>query len=124
MCIRDRPGSTWTHVASTYDGSQLRLYVNGSQVAIRAVTGALPNSASPLQIGGNRVWSEWFQGQIDDVRVYNRSLSAAELQADMSAPVGGTAPAPTPPADTQAPSMPAGLAVSGQTQTSLTLSWN
>ena len=86
------PGSTWTHVASTYDGSQLRLFVNGSQVATRAVSGALPNSTNPLQIGGNRVWSEWFQGQIDDVRVYNRSLSAAELQADMSAPVGGTAP--------------------------------
>ena len=54
--------------------------MNGSQVATHAVTGAMPNSTGPLQIGGNRVWAEWFQGQIDDVRVYNRSLSATELQ--------------------------------------------
>ena len=37
----------------------------------------MPNSTRPLQIGGNSVWAEWFQGQIDDVRVYNRALSAA-----------------------------------------------
>ena len=82
------PVSTWTHLATTYDGSQLRLFVNGSQVATRAVAGAMPNSNGPLQIGGNRVWPEWFKGQIDDVRVYNRALSASELQTDMNTPVG------------------------------------
>ena len=50
----------------------------------------------PLQIGGNRVWNEWLQGQIDDVRVYNRALSATELQSDMNTPVGGTTTTPPP----------------------------
>ncbi len=79
----------------------------------------MANSAGPLQIGGNNVWAEWFQGQIDDLRVYNRALTPSQLQTDMNTPV-----APPPAGDTQAPSAPAGLVVSGQTQTALTLSWN
>ena len=97
----------------------LRLYVNGTQVSTKNVTGAMANSAGPLQIGGNNVWAEWFQGQIDDLRVYNRALTPSQLQTDMNTPV-----APPPAGDTQAPSAPAGLVVSGQTQTALTLSWN
>jgi chitodextrinase len=113
--------STWQHLATTYDGSTLRLYVDGVQVGTRTVSGAMPNSTGPLQIGGNRVWSEWFQGQIDDLRVYSRALSAAEIQNNMTTPV---APPPPPaPADTQAPSVPGGPAMGGGTQTSLTLSW-
>jgi chitodextrinase len=125
------PASTWTHLATTYDGSQLRLFVNGSQVGSRAVTGVMASSNKPLQIGGNKVWPEWFKGEIDDVRVYNRALNASELQTDMNTPVGGTATTPPPPttpppapSDTQAPSTPAGLAVSGQSQTAVTLGWN
>ena len=125
------PASAWTHLATTYDGSQLRLFVNGSQVGARAVTGAMPNSTKPLQIGGNKVWPEWFKGQIDDVRVYNRALSATELQTDMNTPVGGTdarrrrrrsrrRPRPT----RRLRARRRGLAVSGQSQTALTLSWN
>ena len=117
--------STWTHLATTYDGALLRLYVNGVQVASETVTGSYPNSAGPLQIGGNRVWPEWFQGQIDDLRVYNRALTAGELAIDMNTPVGGgSTPPPPPPPDTQAPTAPGGLAVGGQTQNSFTLTWN
>ena len=120
--------SSWTHLATTYDGAVLRLFVNGTQVGSANVTGAYPNSAGPLQIGGNRVWPEWFQGQIDDLRVYNRALSAAELQSDMNSPVGGgyatPPPPPPPPADTQPPTAPSGLAVGGQTQSALTLTWS
>jgi hypothetical protein len=45
-------------------------------------------TAQALRIGGNAVWNEWFQGRIDEVRVYNRALSAAEIAADMNTPVG------------------------------------
>jgi hypothetical protein len=79
--------NSWTYLAATYDGASLRLYVNGVQVATSAVSGAIATTAGPLQIGGNNVWSEWFKGTIDDVRVYNRALSAAEVQADMGTPV-------------------------------------
>ncbi len=81
------PLHTWTHLATTYDGATLRLYVNGIEVGSRAVTGIIQVSTGRLRIGGNAVWSEWFAGQIDEVRIYNRGLSAAEIQADMVTPV-------------------------------------
>jgi autotransporter-associated beta strand protein len=79
--------NTWTHLATTYDGATLRLYVNGVQVVSQAVTGAIRTSSGALSIGGNAVWGEYFRGRIDDVRVYNRALSAAEVQTDMNTPV-------------------------------------
>ena len=83
------PLNTWTHLALTYDGTTLRLYVNGVQVGMLAQTGAIATSSSPLRIGGNAPWGEYFSGQIDDVRVHNRALSAAEIQAMMALPVMG-----------------------------------
>ncbi len=82
---------TWTHVAGTYDGATLRFYVNGAQVATRALTGTLASGTGPLSIGGNGVWGEWFSGRIDEVRVYNRVLSAADIQGDMTRAVSGGA---------------------------------
>jgi hypothetical protein len=73
----------------TYDGSAIRLYVNAVLVAsLAGVVGSMPNSTLPLDIGGNNVWSEWFIGRIDEVRLYNRALSLAELQTDMNTPIG------------------------------------
>jgi hypothetical protein len=82
------PVNTWSHLAGTFDGSTLRLYVNGTLVASRAVTGALRNSTGILTIGGNAVWGEYFQGRIDEVRIYNRALAPAEIQADMNTASG------------------------------------
>jgi hypothetical protein len=47
----------------------------------------MPNGTGPLKIGGNSIWTEWFSGLIDNVRVYNRALSAAEVTTDMSSRV-------------------------------------
>jgi glucose/arabinose dehydrogenase len=82
------PVNAWSHLAATYDGAVLRLFVNGVQVSTRATTGAMAASSGPLRIGGNAVWPEWFQGLIDEVRVYDRALSAAEIQTDMNTPIG------------------------------------
>jgi uncharacterized membrane protein YeiH len=81
------PLNTWTHLAATYDGTTLRLFVNGTQVGSRAVSGALVTSAGALRIGGNSVWGEYFAGRLDDVRIYNRALTPAEIAADSTAPV-------------------------------------
>jgi hypothetical protein len=77
------PLSKWSHLAATYDGAALKLYVNGALKSTRTATGAMPTSTKPLKIGGNAVWGEFFKGSIDDVRVYSRALSATELKADM-----------------------------------------
>lgn len=81
------PANTWTHLASTYDGTTQRLYVNGVEVANRAQTGAMVASTSPLRLGGHSIWSEFFQGRIDEVRIYNRALLPAEIQTDMNTAV-------------------------------------
>jgi Concanavalin A-like lectin/glucanases superfamily len=81
------PLNAWTHLATTYDGSTLRLYVNGAEVGTQATSGAIQVSTGRLRIGGNAIWSEWFAGRIDEVRIYTRALTAAEIQADMATPV-------------------------------------
>ena len=48
-----------------------------------------PTGAGPLTFGANNVWGEHFRGLIDEVRIYNRALSAAEIAADMDAPGRG-----------------------------------
>ena len=42
---------------------------------------------SALRIGGNTVWGEYFTGLIDEVRIYGRALSRAEIQTDMTTPI-------------------------------------
>ncbi len=81
------PFNTWTHLAATYDGTTIRMYFNATQVGTRAITGAIYRSNAPLQIGGNRIWNdEWFTGRIDEVRIYDRALSPAEITSDMNTP--------------------------------------
>jgi len=79
--------NVWTHLAATYDGATLRLYVNGVQVSSSVVSGGITASGNPLQIGGDSIYGQYFQGTIDEVRVYNRALSQTEIQADMNVPV-------------------------------------
>jgi hypothetical protein len=79
--------NVWTHVAGTYDGTTVRLYVNGVQVSSRPAGGPISTSTGPLRIGGNSLWGEFFEGRIDEVRVYNRVLTSSEIQADMKTPV-------------------------------------
>ena len=77
------PLTTWTHIATTSDGGTLRLYVNGVQVASRAVSGSIEVNSKPLRIGGSTYAGQFFQGIIDEVRIYNKALTQPEIQADM-----------------------------------------
>ena len=81
------PANTWTHVAASFDGTTLRIYRNGVQVGSRALSGSLVSTGDPLKIGGNAVWSEWFKGQIDEVRVWNVARTASQVAADMNAAI-------------------------------------
>jgi PKD repeat protein len=68
-------------IAATYDGSRMRIYVNGVQLGSgQAKTGNLRNSAQPLRIGS--FWtSDFWDGVIDDAAVYSTALSATQIQA-------------------------------------------
>jgi PKD repeat protein len=77
----------FAHLAVTYDRLTLRLYVNGVQVSSVARAASIAASTTPLQIGGDTTYGQYFKGRIDEVRVYNRALSQAEIQADMITPI-------------------------------------
>jgi len=81
------PLNTWTHLAATYDGTTLKLYVNGTLVTSTSVSGNITVTNGMLRIGGNSIWNEWFRGLIDEVRIYNRALSVTEIQTDMNTPI-------------------------------------
>ena len=78
---------TWTHLAMTWDGTTLKTFVDGAEVAAQPAPGPLVTSSGQLRIGGDSVRNGWFNGLIDEVRIYNRPLTATEIAADMNAPV-------------------------------------
>jgi hypothetical protein len=90
------PLNTWTHLASTYDGTTLRMFVNGVQVGSTAGAGNLATSTGALRIGGN-IWGGLFQGRIDEVRIFNVARTATQITADMNAAVVGAPPVLTNP---------------------------
>src|SRR4249920_1718957 len=116
------PVNTWTHLASTFDGATVRLFVNGVQVASLAQTATFSVTTATLQIGADAYTGENFAGLIDEVRVYNRALSAAEIQSDMATAVSGVAP-PPPVGDTTAPSAPGTLTTTASGSTQINLAW-
>jgi fibronectin type 3 domain-containing protein len=98
--------STWAFVASTYDGSTLRMYVNGQLVGSSVVNGNIVETSDPLHIGGSQVWGEWFKGLIDNIRIYNVALSQSQIQTDMVTPLAPPA-APLAAATSLAPALSA-----------------
>jgi glucose/arabinose dehydrogenase len=80
------PLNAWSHLALAYDGAALLLYVNGTPVASTPATGSLPTSSGPLRIG-TTASGQAFAGQLDEVRVYDRGLSTAEIGTDLASPV-------------------------------------
>ena len=107
--------NAWSHLALTYDGTNLRLFVNGTQVALTVTAGNIAISTGLLRIGGNSIWGEWFQGPS------TRSASTAGRSArprsstDMNTSVGVP--------DTEPPSAPTNLQKTGATPTSISTSW-
>ena len=78
---------TWYHLVATYDGSHQRLYFNGVLQDEDAETGLIDNDDASFTIGSGTDGATKFNGSIDEVRVYNRALTAFE--ADGSAPEVG-----------------------------------
>jgi hypothetical protein len=95
----------WRHICLTYDGTTARLYADGVQVASAAKTWDL--TLLRCYIGRQVTNSEYWNGDIDDVRVYNTALTATEVQAIATAP----------------PAAPTALTVSTVSSTTVTLGW-
>ncbi|MGJ0483601.1 MAG: LamG-like jellyroll fold domain-containing protein [Methylomicrobium sp.] len=86
------PTNTWSHLVATYDGNNQRLYVNGVKVAESAQKALIQQSKGKLRIGGNSLWKEYFHGYIDEVRIYNRALSANEVNSNLATAISVSNP--------------------------------
>jgi hypothetical protein len=72
--------STWYHVVVTYDGSTVRMYVNGVSQGSVASAGSITNNTSPLRIGRpSDLWDVSLDGVVDEVAVYTTVLSATQV---------------------------------------------
>jgi len=70
----------WHHVAGTYDGSVLNLYVDGELKDTANHTGSINTDTYNLNIARNsEITSRFYDGAIDDVRIYNRALGPEEI---------------------------------------------
>ena len=93
----------WAYLAETYDGSTLRLYVNGTQVASTAHTGTIATSTNPLQIGGDSIYGQFFAG-------HDRRSARLQRRADRRPdPDRQTTPVEIDGPDTTPPSQPGTL---------------
>ncbi len=75
--------STWYHVVGSYDGSKMYVYLNGVSDATPVTIGSVADAAINVFIGSSQVSnnpSEFFNGLIDEVRIYNRALSVEEIR--------------------------------------------
>lgn len=90
MAPSTAPIQTWVHLAGTWDGSTARLYVEGVQVASADIAGTLGAETNPVILGGNgngdKV-TELVTGRLNEVVLYRRALSAAEVARLASAPL-------------------------------------
>ncbi|MBZ0266911.1 T9SS type A sorting domain-containing protein, partial [bacterium] len=85
-------GSTWMHVAATYDGSMIRIYVDGAPDDSLAASVQIASNSLQLGIGAGSSGSRTFDGAIDEANVYTYALSAAEVAQLAAPPVGTAAP--------------------------------
>jgi uncharacterized repeat protein (TIGR01451 family)/CSLREA domain-containing protein len=85
--------NVWQHVAATYNGTALRIYVNGVERASTPASGAINITNDPVVIGRNVVIPSFaWHGAIDEVSFYNRALPQAELQTIVAAGSVGKSP--------------------------------
>jgi hypothetical protein len=112
------PTGSWSHVAATYDGSTMQVYVNGRQVGRTSSTRSILSNSNPLDVGASP-WGPGYnwQGSIDEVAVYEMSLSDSRILAHYQAGVtatgsGSTDPTSTP---TMTPATPTSAPMSNPT---------
>lgn len=77
----------WTHVAATYDGLKVRLYINGSLVSESNYTANIGAGEVGFYIGG--ITSQYFNGLIDEVRLWNVVRTQSEIQSSMNETLEG-----------------------------------
>jgi len=120
----------WQHVVVTWDGtgngSGLKMYKNGTSLSLSTSNGVgsrVSDASNGLVIGNRSVISNRdFDGSIDDVRLYNRVLSAQDI-SDLFALGSGGTPSPSA-SDTIPPSVPSNLSATVVSSSEVKLAWD
>ncbi|GAA1146434.1 LamG-like jellyroll fold domain-containing protein [Nocardioides aquiterrae] len=84
------PLGTWSHVAATWDGTNTRLFLDGTQVATTATALTAPSGAGDVYVGSDGVTG--FQGDLDEVAYYGTALPAATIADHVVVGTDATAP--------------------------------
>lgn len=80
--------NSWTHVAATYDGAFMKIFINGSPAGELAITGTISVNTNPLTVGYHNGFenqqSEYYAGSVDEIRIWRRALTQCEIQNNRS----------------------------------------
>ncbi|MBI3231684.1 MAG: fibronectin type III domain-containing protein [Candidatus Doudnabacteria bacterium] len=100
--------NTWYHVVGVYDGSTMKVYVNGTLLGSTNVSGLMANNGVNVRIGRRQDTALPFNGVIDEVKIYDRALSQSEVMGLY---------------DNTSPSTPANLTATAVSASQISLSW-
>ena len=85
--MRSTPG-VWTHVAYSYDGSLVRGYLDGVEMLSTPDMSSIEQRHNSLRLGVDGAYQQFFNGMLDDLRIYGRALTQSEVVSAMQTPVG------------------------------------
>jgi surface protein len=87
------PLNQWTHVSATYDGTRAKIYINGTLAYDQPHTGTITPTDDPMGIGVDPGYrSIRFTGTLDEVRVWDRAITQADVTANKDCEIAGAAP--------------------------------
>lgn len=78
------PLNSWSRVLCTYDGTNIRVYINGRETDSWSPGGSITAASSILYMGENSSGANRFQGQVDDIRIYGYALTAKQVLTDFN----------------------------------------
>lgn len=86
------PAGSWTHIAFAFDNAAnlVRVFVNGAEVGQRSLDKDMPDTQAVLRVGRHGYASQYFAGEIDEIRLWNFARSASQVAADMNRQLSGT----------------------------------
>jgi hypothetical protein len=82
--------NAWHHLAATYDGVTMKIYINGTLSASRAQTGTITTNSNVLALGNQTGFSEYFGGYGDEFRLWNVARTQTEIQNGMNSELDPT----------------------------------
>jgi uncharacterized repeat protein (TIGR01451 family) len=88
--------TSWHHLAATWDGTTGRVYRDGVLVSGSSTSRVLGNQTGPLLIGANQDAGEEFSGDLDEIAIYRKALTAAQIQTHAAAGLNGPGPTTDP----------------------------